>query len=512
MKDFTSNIELQDALALGYNDLSVFGKMMFPERFFRNFDAIHNQIFELLQRSDSQKIAIAAPRGIGKTSINNLLLPSWYALYQETDYIVQVSATATSASQQSDNLKYELTTNDTILKLFGDISTNVFNKEQWVVRVGGENGKEICIMPRGAGQQIRGLLFRNSRPGLILVDDLEDPEQVDSEEQRAKKKRWFYADLLNAVDRGSKTWKVVVLGTILHEDSLLVNLLENPDWDSVTLELCDDDYNSNVPSMLNNDECRALEESYRLAGELDVFFREYRSKPISTKDSVFQKTYFKYFEEKELVGLKTLENIILIDPARTAKMESADSAIVGVGVDTQNQSIYVRDVVAHKMHQNEFYDQVVEMCKRLRPRAIGVEVTGLHEFITYPLKNALSQAGLHGVEVIELHARGGVNEKGKVQRVKTLAPLYRSGQIYHNKSCSAKLEGQLMSFPRSKLWDVMDALSYVTEMLEIGGRYMMPSAGEQDDEYDDYSSVEREMAEVMVDALSDDPVPDFRII
>src|SRR5690606_28977398 len=98
------------------------------------------------------------------------------------------------------------------------VSTKAFSKEQWVVNIA---GKEICIMPRGAGQQIRGLLFKNHRPDRILVDDLEDPEKVDSAEGRAKTKEWFFADLMNCVDRGSKNWRIYVVGTILHEQSLL---------------------------------------------------------------------------------------------------------------------------------------------------------------------------------------------------------------------------------------------------------------------------------------------------
>jgi hypothetical protein len=37
-----------------------------------------------------------------------------------------------------------------------------------------------------------------------------------------------------------------------------------------------------------------------------------------------------------------------------------------------------------------------------------------------------------------------------------------------------KLEQQLLMFPRSALWDLMDAEAYIIEMLELGERYFSP--------------------------------------
>lgn len=476
--DKTGMDDLQQVLVQCYQDTKVAGKVFFPDRFHRPFDPIHDQIFEKIENSDSQHIAIAAPRGIGKTSINNLLLPAKKILFRDAKYIVPVSASATSAEQQAENLKYELTQNDTITKLFGDVSTSNFSKEQWVVDILGE---KICVMPRGAGQQIRGLLYRNYRPDLIIVDDLEDPEHIESEEQREKKKRWFYADLMNCIDRGSKDWKIIVLGTILHESSLLSDLLESARWDSVRLEMCDENFKSNAPSMMTDQEIQNLAEAYREDGQIDVFYREYRNLSISTEDAAFQQKYFKYYEPSEidLDDHSKFETIIIIDPAKTAKFTSADSAIVAVTINLHSHALYVRDISRGKFQQDEFYDEIVRMVRGVRATAVGVEVTGLHEFVTYPIRNALISAGTP-VEVIELHARGGGDEKGKVKRIRNLVPFYRKGMVYHNKSCTGVLEQQLLSFPRSKMWDVMDALGYIVEMLERGERYMLPLSASDD--------------------------------
>jgi hypothetical protein len=130
--------------------------------------------------------------------------------------------------------------------------------------------------------------------------------------------------------------------------------------------------------------------------------------------------------------------------------------------------IYFRDCVAGKMYPNELYDNIFKMMERINARVFGVEVTSLHEFISFPLRNEMVRRGLN-YEMIELTATGK-----KEDRIAQLAPLYRKHLIFHNKAVSTQLEEQLLSFPRSKRLDVMDAFSYVIKMLDEGDRYFFP--------------------------------------
>lgn len=496
---------LKDILSACYGSLKTTAELLFTERFFRPFDAIHDDIFDALE-SGKQKILVIAPRGIGKTSITNFLLPAYKILFQEFNFMLTVSASTSSAELQAENLKNTLVTHPMIETLFGDIKTDSFARDRWVVDVAGH---EMCIMPRGAGQQVRGLLYKNSRPDLILIDDLENSESVRSEEQRKKLKEWFFGDLMGVVDRGDPRWRIIYVGTVLHEDALLVNLMEDPSWYVVRLELCDDDFKSNAPNYMSDKVIKELADDYRIQGKIDTFYREYRSLVISTEDAAFQQQFFKYYDEKELNPIfnsNRVETFVVIDPARTAKLNSADSAIVGVSVDLFNRSVYVRDVVSGKFHPEELYNHVKNMILQLNARLYCIEITGLHEFITYPLQNFLKTANVQ-VELLELTARGGVNEKGKVERVRSLVPFYRQGLIYHNRSACGGLEAQLLSFPRPKRWDIMDAFGYLPQILDFGNRFMYP---EMPDDYDKKDTIEDEYASL--DDLDFVPLNKFRTI
>jgi hypothetical protein len=485
----------------------VAAKTFFPERFHLPFaEEVHGEIFKLIDGPEN-KVAIAAPRGWGKTSVVALALMARWILFRHTGFICYINKSHDAASLQTENLRRELVSNRMIRHFFGDVRQRdvktsefeeVFSKKSWVAY-------DTLVWPRGAGQQVRGVLFKNDRPGLIIIDDLEDPEKIENEEIRKGWYQWLYADVIKAVPRIGKqatTYKIVYIDTLKHEDSVLQKLLDSPEWASVRLEACDDDFNPTAPQFMSKEDIDKEWQAHMDAGQTDVFFRELRNLPISTKDSAFQKQYFHYYNITEQDGYqegdlklfdvdvqndKNVENIVIVDPAKTVKLHSAESSIVNLGLDMKNARILVRDIISEKFYPDELYDAMFDLAIRSGAKAIGIEETGLAEFIKQPIKNEMFKRscdkGGAFFELIWLKARGGQKgEKGKVLRIKELIPYYRQGYIYHNKRCAntKKLESQLLMFPRSKLWDIMDCVAYVIEMLELGERYFTPQQNLQD--------------------------------
>jgi hypothetical protein len=461
MSQAIQNPALKQIMAQCVRSTKVTSKVLFPERFYNPFSSLHDEIFKLLDDDSKQRVAIAAPRGFGKTTINTITYPAKRILFQEKKFIVPVSATATHAVMQGENLKRELMTNVNIRKLFGPLKSDVFSKDCWITAGG------TMVMPRGAGQQVRGILYGNQRPDLIIVDDLEDAESVMNPELRLKLKDWFFADLCNCVDRSSKDWRIIVIGTVLHEDALLVNLLDDPEWDSVRLEICDDDLKSNWPDFMPDSEVRKLYEGYKRRKQLDVFYREYRNIPISTENATFKADMFKYHDETKLVP-SHLTNVVIVDPAKTVQLHSADSAVVCWGIDRTSKLMHFRDCTADTLYPDQLYDAIFDMVVQYNADILAIEVTSLNEFILQPLKNEMRKRGIFP-HLVALNARGK-----KEERVAWLAPFYRQGYITHNKAISEKYEQQLLTFPRSRKWDVMDAAAYIVEVMEKEAIYFDP--------------------------------------
>ncbi len=492
--------EIEDTLVEMYRHTEIFASVLFPDHFSREFDKPYSEIFNAFDDPSVMKSVICGPRGIGKTALL-MALQAKKILFRESHYTVPLSATSEMAIEQARNLKDEFKNNEQISVLFPGLEFGLDSEKLWSVYwrdpVTGKIEYRSCIRPRGAEQQVRGQKFGIYRPDLLIPDDLEKTEEVMSDEQRDKLKRWFFSDFVNAVDRSKTDWKMFYLGTILHEDALLVELMEKDDWLTIILPLCDDDFNSHFPNYIPTESVpqpdgtvllgtKDLAESFRKDHRIDTFFMEYMCEIQSTKDSLFQAQMFKYCgpDEKEedgnlritieeLVRSPHCEAFVLLDPAKTVTKHSAETAIVGGFVDHKRHCLFVADIVHGKMYPDEIYDALFDMAAMLKSRVVGVEVTSLNEFIIYPLKNEMARRGIT-LEIVELQARGGHSEgkgEGKLRRIAALGPFYRRGEVYHFRTVCAVLEKQLLGFPRSKKKDVMDAFAYIVQMLEKGLRY-----------------------------------------
>ena len=113
--------QLQNIQSLCSVSTRMTAQTFFPERFYMPFaEQIHGKIFNLIDGPE-QKIAIAAPRGWGKTSIVTLPLMSRYILFRHTGFICYINKSHDAASLQTENLRRELVTNKMIKHFFGDI-------------------------------------------------------------------------------------------------------------------------------------------------------------------------------------------------------------------------------------------------------------------------------------------------------------------------------------------------------------------------------------------------------
>jgi len=416
-----------------YKNTAVFAKVFFPNRFFRDFCSMHYKLFEVLD----------------DPSIREL-----------------------------------------------------FTKEVWEIWMRSQTGERIpagYIMPRGSRQQIRGHIIGKYRPDLFFADDIEKSKEVKSDDQRRETKDWFFADVINAVDKGlgGPNWRIIVTGTLLHEDCLLLDLINDSAWEHVDMPLCDTGFKSFWPGYMTDEMVKEEVDEYRRQGRVDIFYRERMNVPVAGEDRVFKPEFFKHYDDDKVIGGNhKIENVIIIDPAKTTKIHSAETAICGIGLDYENAKVYLRDVVSEKLHPEEIYLETFAMAKRLNAWVIGVEVTSLHEFIMYPMKSLAMRKGLT-FEWVELNARGK-----KAERVRELVPLYRAGQVYHYRPVAGKIEVQLLSFPYSRLWDVMDCFAYVLPLLERGERYFEAEVENPENEY-------KELEE---DEYADEPIGNYGII
>ena len=475
--------ELLDMLQEPMNSTAAMARMFFPHHVYRPFCDLHQQVFDILDDDSIRAAALALPRGFGKTTLAGTVFAARKALFRSCHYIVYISSTFSKARNDLKTLADELKHNEMLIKVFGDLKGMTWAEGSGEI----ELNSDIKIEAKGAGNQIRGIKYKHYRPDLIIIDDLEDPEGVHSEERRKKLEEWFFADVMNSINLD--TTRIILLGTILHQDSLLANILkekevylENIDpmemesdasraetkelFHTIRLEACDDNLKSSWPDYMSDETIAAKYKIYQQRGLLDVFFREMRNLPMSPDGATFELALFKTYREDN-IKFKGMETVVIYDPAKTVSARADYTAVVGVSLDTINNKIYFRDCVNKKISPEEQYKEVLDMADRLGTCNVGYEITSLNEFIKYPFET-YAKTRKRYYNLVALKARGK-----KEDRIAALSPFYRMGAIYHNENQAIKgpLEAQLLTFPRSKHDDVMDAFAYVIEMFALGDRF-----------------------------------------
>ena len=179
----------------------------------------------LLDRTDDQRIAVAAPRGEAKSTIVALIYVLWVVLTERKRYVVLLADAMDQAVILLEAIKAELEVNP---RLALDFAAGCGQGRVWNVGVVVTAGN-AKIEAFGAGKRIRGRRHGPYRPDLAIGDDLENDENVKSPEQRDKLMSWLTKSVLSLGGVGGKL-DVIVIGTILHYDSVLARLLKNPLW------------------------------------------------------------------------------------------------------------------------------------------------------------------------------------------------------------------------------------------------------------------------------------------
>jgi hypothetical protein len=175
------------------------------------------------------RLDIIAPRGAAKSTWASFAYPLWVALHGHERYIEIISDTTGQAWLWLEAIRNELETNEGLAGDYPDVcgTGDVWRQERIRLRNG------VLIEALGTGSKIRGRRNRAERPSLIIVDDPENEDHVTSPDRREKTWRWFTRAVMNA---GTPQTNILVLGTTLQRECLVLRLAAAPGWQARTFK------------------------------------------------------------------------------------------------------------------------------------------------------------------------------------------------------------------------------------------------------------------------------------
>ena len=401
---------------------------------------IHHQILRAFY-GPHPKIALQAFRGAAKSTLleEHVILK---ALFREFSFSIFVGNSYDMACERLTAVKEELTNNDMLIELFGDQHGPVWSVGEIVL----SNG--IKIQSIGARQAMRGVKHNDHRPDYAAIDDLEDEEMVATKEAIIKNKRWFNGTMRPAM---SPDGKIRMLGTPLHPDALIEQLMTRPDWLSLRFPIMyldkDGKEQSSWAARFSTEWIQNLRAEYVADGALTEFDQEYMCRAENAELKTFKPEMIKILPAKTTWSAKKL----LVDPARTVKEKT--SAQTGYVVQSWiGNKLVVHEAIGRFHKPDEIVDQIFKFDEEYKPVEIAVEVDGLEEFLMQPLRNEMLKRG------IVLPLVGVRAPRDKIRFITGLQPFYNAQEVIHAKHLP-ELDAQLLAFPKGRM-DILNAEAY----------------------------------------------------
>lgn len=414
--------------------------------------AFHRELWKLFA-SDHPNIAVAAPRGHAKSTAGTLAFSLASLLFGSDDFAMLVSATERLASGHLMNMSRILTTNDELISRF-KLAMVKCNETELTARVG---SREFHVIGKGAGQAVRGTLWSNKRPSLIMIDDLETDEGVMSKEQREKLRDWFDNALMPV---GADNARVRMLGTILHLDSLLERLITDTEggWlgRRFRAHRSFDDFGDLLwPEKWTEVRLRRERQRYIAAGNASGYSQEYLSQPVAEADSYFKKPDFRPMTDDDHAQPKKI--YASIDFALGGTQARTDNtAIVLAGLDPSG-ILHVIDMYAARYDPLQAINKMFELQEIYDVDTWVVEDDNISKAIGPFLDQEMMKRQLFlNLERIRPH-------KDKQARATSIQARMRAGGVHFNTEAPwfFELYNEMINFPRGKTDDRVDALAWI---------------------------------------------------
>lgn len=412
------------------------------------------EIIHHLEKSSVENMYICAFRGSAKSTLVTSSYPIWAILgKQQKKFCIIFCQTQIQAKQHMMNIKRVLEDNDLLKKDLGPFSED---SDEWGSRslVFKNNGARITVA--STEQSIRGLRHNEHRPDLIICDDVEDIQSTRTRESREKTYNWLRGEVMPS---GDKNTRLIIVGNLLHEDSLLMRIKEEVELGKTKGVF------KEYPLLDNRGECLwpgkygseedITKEKENVAN--DIFWqREYLLKIIPTDEQVIYREWIKYYDifptKKDEYGYTLNRGTRIGVDLAISQKETADYTSMVVGKIVGEGKEAVLYICPEMINKRLTFPQTVVTCKRLYEK-YGQPIFVIED-VAYQkaLPQQLKDEGLH-----EIRSTRPMNDKRS--RLALVSHLVETGRVRFPREGAEQLINQIVNFGVEKHDDLADAFS-----------------------------------------------------
>jgi predicted phage terminase large subunit-like protein len=475
-------------------DFQFFARTYFPHYVKKANSRLHDYLYarlpEIADSDKSETDAIAAPRGEAKSTITSQIFVIWCVVTGRKWYPMIGMDAFDQAAIMLEAIKAELEANPRLAMDFPEATGRGRVWQAGVVVT--KNDRKIEAV--GSGKRIRGRRHGPHRPDLFVGDDLENDENVRTPEQRDKLQGWITRAVLKLGGAGEK-FDAIIIGTILHYDSVLSRLLKNPLWRAMKFKAVMRwpdrmDLWDKWENLLLSFGERAADKFYELAKEaMDEaaevswpagrplvalmkmrardghasFDSELQNDPLSDDEAPFAKVIGFWVDR-----LRDWVFFGACDPSLGKAGASRDpSALLVGGFNRQTGILDVVEAQIRKRLPDRIIEDIIALQGEYHCLLWVIETVQFQEFLRTELVKRSAARG------IPVPARAVTPHADKLLRIESLQPHMANGLIRLHPSQSTLIE-QLRHFPKADHDDGPDAL-HMLWMAAVSGAGATPA-------------------------------------
>lgn len=484
---FATDFSARDARrARAQGDYEFFCRTYFPHYVKSEPSLFHSWFYEnvpkLIDEPQGNWVNISAPRGEAKSTLGTQLLTLWCVVTGRKHFVPIVMDSFDQAATMLEAVKVELESNPRLAMDFPEAcgAGRVWNAGVIVTA----NGAKLQAF--GSGKKMRGLRHGPYRPDLVMLDDIENDQNVQSKEQRDKVEAWVKKTVI-PLGPPEGTMDIVYLNTILHHDSVANRFHKNPMWKCIKFRAITrwpdrmDLWQEWEDVFINDGEAAAdafyaerkaamdfgaqvswptLRPLLRLmkirTSDHRAFDCEYQNDPSNEENAIFTGMQF-WFEIKRVWIYRGIN-----DPSMGRSARKGDPCCILVGASPRDElKLHIVEAILARIKPDKQIEKIIDFQREYQCLAWGIEDTAFQEYFRQEMVKQSARL------FMPVPAIGIRNDRDKDILIEGVAPHVNNGLILFNQRHTVFNEN-VKHYPEAAHDDGPDGLQMLWKLFQKG--------------------------------------------
>lgn len=458
----------QDIQTVSKADLDFLAALIMPTIFQFCFPPVFKSVWSWLisyveQHRVFPQLALGLPRGFGKTTLMKIFVV-YSILFTDKKFILVISATATLAENIVSDI-IDMLEEPNIKAVFGDWRLGV-EKDTQALKKFGFRGRNITLAAIGAEGNLRGLNIKNTRPDVMIFEDVQSRECADSAIQSESLENWIVGTAMKAKSPTGCMF-LFVANMYPTKHSILRKFKDNPTWTKFIAGGILADGTSLWEELQPIAQLTKEFQNDLAMGHPEIFYSEVLNDENASANNLIDLSKLPDCTYNE--GDISAGSFIIIDPSN----DKIGSDAVSIGYFEIHDAVpMLMELKEDRFSPGDTIRNALSMALTHSCSLIAVEANAYQYSLLYWFDFVCQQLQISGIESVPIYS--GVTNKNA--RILTMFKAYAAGEFFVHDECKLDVHMQITQFNplrKDNTDGILDLLTYAPRVQAEFSEYII---------------------------------------